>query len=41
MSRFIEHSMNLDTVKHFQDDLYFRTEGVPLEVDHYFQEEEN
>jgi len=28
MSRFIEHSMNLDTVKHSQDDLHFRTEGV-------------
>ena len=28
MFRFSEHSMNLDTVKHFQDDLYFRTEGV-------------
>ena len=28
MSRFIEHSMNLDTIKHSQDDLHFRTEGV-------------
>ena len=28
MSRFIEHSMNLNTVKHSQDDLHFRTEGV-------------
>ena len=32
MSRFIEHSMNLDTVKHSQDDLYFRTEGVLISV---------
>ena len=28
MSRFIEHYMNLDTVKHSQDDLHFRTERV-------------
>jgi len=28
MSRFIEHSMNLDTVKHSQDASHFRTEGV-------------
>jgi len=28
MSRFIEHSINLDTVKHSHDDLHFRTEGV-------------
>ena len=28
MSRFIEHSINLDTVKHSQNDLYFRTDGV-------------
>ena len=28
MSRFIKYSMNLDTVKHSQDDLYFRTEKV-------------
>ena len=30
MSRFIEHSMNLNTVKHSQDDLYFRTKEVDL-----------